>query len=334
MAMSLFLRCIFLERVRASQIQDQKLFAKSVFFKTDKRMVLIFYKPFIVFDLVWANIWIFFTLSPSLCRPQILGSHLSILTKLVSLERSWASRVTIGYFFISVGTVSCARLKNHIISYYISYGTKRIVTNVTMLTNFRTKQKQKISRNTQLSHKRRVCERMREIKIIMFACSFLSCLWMLCCVLMLDSVIDSTIYFSVLVLFLLMKKKRNDWFSFQKLWPTQIAKNIVWKGLSSDFLIGACSQLFFLRRVRQFAVWFALRYKFCDSKSIHKRKCCYVLLAQSELHLVWTPPQFRNFSKFFLKRAKDKQILAHRPKLFNNKYKSKIYWKSVKNHQR
>jgi hypothetical protein len=48
-----------------------------------------FYKPFIVFDLVLAYIWIFFTLSPSLCRPQTLGSHLPILTKLVSLERSW-----------------------------------------------------------------------------------------------------------------------------------------------------------------------------------------------------------------------------------------------------
>jgi hypothetical protein len=82
---------------------------------------------------------------------------------------------------------------------------------VTMFTNFRTKQKQKFTRNTQLSHKRRAYEKMREIKRVMFTCSLLSCLWMLCCVLMRWCLVfDSTIYFSVLVLFLLMKEKWND----------------------------------------------------------------------------------------------------------------------------
>jgi hypothetical protein len=41
-----------------------------------------------------------------------------------------------------------------------------------MLTNFRTKQKQKYSLSTQLWHKRRAYERMREIKRVMFACTF------------------------------------------------------------------------------------------------------------------------------------------------------------------
>jgi hypothetical protein len=47
--------------------------------------LLFIYKPFIAFDRVLAYMYEYF----SLCRPQKLGSHLPIMTKLVSLERSW-----------------------------------------------------------------------------------------------------------------------------------------------------------------------------------------------------------------------------------------------------
>jgi hypothetical protein len=65
-----------------------------------------------------------------------------------------------------------------------------------MLPNFRTKQKQNLSRNTQL---KRV---VRMLFFVMFVNVVLSV-----DALMLDDVFDSIIYFSFLVLFLLMKEK-------------------------------------------------------------------------------------------------------------------------------
>jgi hypothetical protein len=68
---------------------------------------------------------------------------------------------------------------------------------MTMLTNFRTKQKQKNPRNTQLSHNRRAYERMREIKRVMFACSFFVMFVnvVLCVDALMLGVFDSTIFF-------------------------------------------------------------------------------------------------------------------------------------------
>jgi hypothetical protein len=73
---------------------------------------------------------------------------------------------------------------------------------VTILTNFRTKQKQKKSQHTTLTQ-RRAHEKMREIKRVMFACSFFVMFVnvVLCVDALMLGVFDSIIYFSVLVLF-------------------------------------------------------------------------------------------------------------------------------------
>jgi hypothetical protein len=70
----------------------------------------------------------------------------------------------------------------------------------------------------------------------MFACSFLSCLWMLCDALMLG-VFDSTIYFSVLVLFLMMIKKSEMMFHVLKTTAYTNCKTHSWKGLIIRFFL-------------------------------------------------------------------------------------------------
>jgi hypothetical protein len=105
---------------------------------------------------------------------------------------------------VHIGTDTAYAYRTHTVHIRLVAG-KRIVT---MLTNFRTKQKQFVSRNTQLSHKRRAYERMREIKRVMFACSYLSCLckFMCCCWCVVCSTVG-TIYFFLSWCYFIDEKK-------------------------------------------------------------------------------------------------------------------------------
>jgi hypothetical protein len=89
---------------------------------------------------------------------------------------------------------------------------------VTILRNFRTKQKQK---NILATHNRCAYERMREIRRVIFACSFLLslCMFMCCCWCVVCLTV--TICFSVLVLFYFIDEKKSEMLVIKTYWSNQ-----------------------------------------------------------------------------------------------------------------